>query len=315
MRITTAGVCHSDLHLARGDWFGMQPRARPRGDRHRHGARSRRRARSCRSATASSSVSVAPVAATGAARASTASRVSRATAPRPRASWASSPSSSAVYAPGLVKLPDRIGDEEAPLACGGLTAYGAVKKLRKHGVLPGRPVAVFGAAGGLGHYAVQLATAFGYRVLAVDVGADRLDFARSLGAELAVEPDEAVEVVAAGVGGVHAGLVFSRPDRGFQLGLDVLRKARPLRRGRSSADERGQHRDQPLRVPHEGSDGHLLRRRDRAGHARARGPGRRGHRRTATCRAPVRCPSSPTIFDELEAGKYLGRAVITDLAS
>ena len=60
-----------------------------------------------------------------------------------------------MWAKSLVKLPDNVGDLEAPLACGGLTAYGAVKKLVKHQILPGRPIAVVGAAGGLGHYAVQ----------------------------------------------------------------------------------------------------------------------------------------------------------------
>ena len=35
----------------------------------------------------------------------------------------------AVYAPGLVKLPDGIDDLEAPSPAAGLTAYGAVKKL------------------------------------------------------------------------------------------------------------------------------------------------------------------------------------------
>jgi propanol-preferring alcohol dehydrogenase len=24
VHVTTAGVCHSDLHLAKGDWFGIQ---------------------------------------------------------------------------------------------------------------------------------------------------------------------------------------------------------------------------------------------------------------------------------------------------
>ena len=73
-------------------------------------------------------------------------------------------------------LPDSVGDHEAPLACGGLTAYGAVKKLLDHHVLPGRPIAVIGAAGGLGHYAVQIATAFGYKVVGVDIGEERLAF-------------------------------------------------------------------------------------------------------------------------------------------
>ena len=50
---SAAGVCHSDLHLARGDWAGVpgDRLARPRGHRHRRGARPRRRASSSRSAT------------------------------------------------------------------------------------------------------------------------------------------------------------------------------------------------------------------------------------------------------------------------
>src|SRR3954452_12986930 len=27
VRITATGVCHSDLHLARGDWYGMRPQS------------------------------------------------------------------------------------------------------------------------------------------------------------------------------------------------------------------------------------------------------------------------------------------------
>src|SRR5438270_492975 len=127
-----------------------------------------------------------------------------------------------IWAPALVKLPDAVGDLEAPLACGGLTAYGAVKKLAKHGVIPGSRVAVIGAAGGLGHYAVQMATAFGYEVVGVDVGADRLDFARSVGAASAVDAAEAEEAIMA-AGGVHAALVFTPRIAGFELGLKVLR--------------------------------------------------------------------------------------------
>ena len=53
--------------------------------------------------------------------------------------------------------------------------------------MPGKPVAIIGAAGGLGHYAVQIATAFGYNVVGVDVGTDRVEFVRSLGAHTAVD--------------------------------------------------------------------------------------------------------------------------------
>src|SRR5437763_17025117 len=109
-----------------------------------------------------------------------------------------------VWAPALVKIPDSLSDQQAPLACGGLTAYGAVKKLVSHGVIPGRPIAVIGAAGGLGHYAVQIATAFGYDVIGVDVGAERLDFVKSLGAARALAASDALGTVRAEPGGVGA---------------------------------------------------------------------------------------------------------------
>jgi len=128
----------------------------------------------------------------------------------------------AIWAPALVKLPDAVGDLEAPLACGGLTAYGAVKKLTKHAIVPGSRVAVIGAAGGLGHYAVQMASAFGYEVIGVDVGVERLDFARSMGAASAVDAAEAEAKITAD-GGVHAALVFTPRIAGFELGLKVLR--------------------------------------------------------------------------------------------
>jgi propanol-preferring alcohol dehydrogenase len=128
------------------------------------------------------------------------------------------------YAPGLVKIPDSLGDEEAPLACGGLTAYGAVKKLMDYKVRPGRWVAVVGAAGGLGHYAVQLAQHFGYRVVGIDVGEERLEFVRSLGAEMAVSADEAIEVITTQLGGVDASLIFAAKMAGFDLGFKLLRQ-------------------------------------------------------------------------------------------
>ena len=128
----------------------------------------------------------------------------------------------ALDARSLVRLPDNVSDLEAPLACGGLTAYGAVKKLVKFGVLPGRPVAILGAAGGLGHYAVQLASAFGYQVVGVDVGPERLEFVEALGASIAVDPAGAVDAARSAFGGVDASLVFPGSMSAHQLGWDLL---------------------------------------------------------------------------------------------
>ncbi|MEZ5236874.1 MAG: zinc-binding dehydrogenase [Acidimicrobiales bacterium] len=132
--------------------------------------------------------------------------------PVPRASVGTYSEQLKVFAKSLVVLPDSIDDREVPLACGGLTAYGAVKKLNQFSLVPGSTVAVIGAAGGLGHYAVQIARHWGYKVVGVDVGAEKVDFVRSLGAELAVDASEAAEVVRREVPGGCTPAWCSRPS-------------------------------------------------------------------------------------------------------
>jgi propanol-preferring alcohol dehydrogenase len=218
-----------------------------------------------------------------------------------------------VYAPSLVKLPDSVGDQEAPLACGGLTAYGAVKKLLKHHVLPGRPIAIVGAAGGLGHYAVQIASAFGYRVVGVDIGADRLDFVKSLGAYLAVDADDALDVVQRELGGVDAVLVFSAKMAGFRLGLQLLRRRGLFVGVGIPASSEGNIEISPFEFLMKDPTliysvvGTVQDMRELVDLAAA------GKVRTHVSRVG---PLSElgAIFDELEAGRYLGRAVLTDLS-
>ena len=210
-------------------------------------------------------------------------------------------------------VPDSVADREAPLACGGLTAYGAVKKLQKHQVPPGRRVAVLGAAGGLGHYAVQIASAFGYRVIGVDIGEDRLEFARSLGAEVAVDVAEAVDVVQE-LGGVDASLVFSPRLAGFGLGLKLLRKGGlfvavgmpPSSDGNLEINPFEFFMKEPTLIY--SAVGTVQDMRELVDLAAA---GR------VTSHVSRTGPLSDlgAIFDELEAGKYLGRAVVTDLTA
>ena len=129
-----------------------------------------------------------------------------------------------VWVKSLVRLPEGIGDVEVPLACAGLTAYGAIKKLFKFGVLPGKPVAVIGAAGGLGHYAVQIAKAFGYKVVGVDVGPDKIEFLKTLGADYAVDIGDVEKFVKEKFGGVYASVVFTPKVAGFDLGFKLLNR-------------------------------------------------------------------------------------------
>jgi propanol-preferring alcohol dehydrogenase len=68
--------------------------------------------------------------------------------------------------------------EAAPLTCAGVTTYKAVKV---GGVTPGDRVAIFGI-GGLGHLAQQYAQIFGGETIAVDVTEEKLALAKQLGA-------------------------------------------------------------------------------------------------------------------------------------
>jgi NAD+-dependent secondary alcohol dehydrogenase Adh1 len=70
----------------------------------------------------------------------------------------------------------------APFADAGITAYHAVKKVQPL-VKPGTVVVVLGV-GGLGHFGVQILKALTCaRVVALDTRAERLDFAKRLGAD------------------------------------------------------------------------------------------------------------------------------------
>lgn len=66
----------------------------------------------------------------------------------------------------------------APLVCGGLTAYGALKTA---GARPGTRMAILGI-GGIGHVAIQIARAMGAEVIAITGSEDKVSWARELGA-------------------------------------------------------------------------------------------------------------------------------------
>ena len=82
-----------------------------------------------------------------------------------------------------LKIPDGLSPTEAaPLFCAGVTVYRALKQ---SGISRGQRLAVFGL-GGLGHLAVQIGREFGAEVTAVDVSDEKLARAKSLGAAKAL---------------------------------------------------------------------------------------------------------------------------------
>jgi D-arabinose 1-dehydrogenase-like Zn-dependent alcohol dehydrogenase len=87
----------------------------------------------------------------------------------------------------LIPIPNAIESSAAvcPILCTGVTAYSA---LRKMDPVAGKWCAVAGAAGGVGHLAIQHAKlAFGLKVLAIDAGDDKAEICKSMGADAFVD--------------------------------------------------------------------------------------------------------------------------------
>jgi alcohol dehydrogenase, propanol-preferring len=119
-------------------------------------------------------------------------------------------------------LPSTLSSAEAaPLLCAGLTVYKAMKAA---GVAAGQRMAVFGA-GGLGHLAIQIARAMDVQVCAIDVTEEKLAFAKSLGAEWAVNAaTEQVNKRLRAIGGAHVALVTSASSAVYETALRCLRR-------------------------------------------------------------------------------------------
>jgi NADPH2:quinone reductase len=86
----------------------------------------------------------------------------------------------------VAPIPQGLSPEEAgALGADGVTALrGLDDQLR---LAPGQALLVYGASGGIGHLAVQLAKRMGARVLAVASGEDGVELVRRLGADVAVD--------------------------------------------------------------------------------------------------------------------------------
>jgi 6-hydroxycyclohex-1-ene-1-carbonyl-CoA dehydrogenase len=86
-----------------------------------------------------------------------------------------------VPAKDLIKLPGEVPLQEAAVIADAITSpYAAV--VRRAELKPGETVAVWGATGGLGLNAVQIAAVFGGRVIALGRREDNLKLAKELGA-------------------------------------------------------------------------------------------------------------------------------------
>jgi propanol-preferring alcohol dehydrogenase len=113
--------------------------------------------------------------------------------------------------------------EAAPLICAGVTTY---KGIKESAAKPGEWIAISGV-GGLGHLAVQFAKAMGLLVCAVDIDDGKLAHATRLGADLAINAkggDPAAAVKKQTAGGAHGVLITAPSLSAFKQGVGMTRK-------------------------------------------------------------------------------------------
>jgi len=119
------------------------------------------------------------------------------------------------------RIPDGLTAEDAaPLFCAGVTVYRALKKAD---IQRGQRLAIFGV-GGLGHLAVQIGREMGAEVTAVDLSDEKLDQARkdgaihALNASTADAPKEIRKL-----GGAHVVLVASAAKAAYDAAFSCVR--------------------------------------------------------------------------------------------
>ncbi len=122
-----------------------------------------------------------------------------------------------------VKVPEGLDPAQASsITCAGVTTY---KGIKVSGVRPGQWIAIYGA-GGLGNLGVQYAKkVFGAHVIAVDINDDKLALAKESGADLVVNPakEDAARFIQEKTGGAHAAVVTAVSKAAFNSAVDCVR--------------------------------------------------------------------------------------------
>jgi alcohol dehydrogenase, propanol-preferring len=117
----------------------------------------------------------------------------------------------------------------APLACSGITTYGALKKVGT--LIKDEPIVIIGA-GGLGLMAVALHRAMGGKaVVVVDVDPVKRDAAKAAGAQAVIDAsaaNAATQIIDATNGGAWAVVDFVGASDTAKLGVDSLTKGGKL---------------------------------------------------------------------------------------
>jgi len=225
VEIEACGVCHSDLHVADGDWPQLVPiTKRPLILGHEIAGCVVEKGASVHHLEVGDRVGVPWVYWTcsecdfcreGNENLCVKQKITGVTVDGGYAEFVKVPASHAMKIPeGLSSL------EAAPLFCAGVTVYRALKHAK---IQPGQRLAVFGV-GGLGHLAVQIGLGLGAIVTAIDVSDEKLTYAKSLGASTTLNATT-VNVVKElrRAGGVHIALVTSASKKAYDTAFPCVR--------------------------------------------------------------------------------------------
>ncbi len=121
------------------------------------------------------------------------------------------------------RLPDAVDfGDAAPVLCAGVTVYKGLKEIEAR---PGEWIVVSGI-GGLGHMAVQYGKAMGFHIAAVDVRPEALKLAEALGADLTIDAirEDPAAVLQSSIGGAHGVLVTAVSNKAFEQALGMVRR-------------------------------------------------------------------------------------------
>ena len=229
IKVEACGVCHSDLHIAEGDWTHLlRIIKRPLIPGHEVVGRVVEKGNAVSNLDSGDRVGVAwthwtcgecELCKEGRENLCAAQTITGATVDGGYAEFMKAKASH------TLKVPDSLSSEEAaPLFCAGVTVYHAIKN---SGAKPRQRLAVFGV-GGLGHLAVQTAKCFGAQVIAVDIADDKLELAKSLGADITINAADEVVKQIRKMGGAHVAVVTSAAKAAYDQAFYAMRSSGTL---------------------------------------------------------------------------------------
>jgi propanol-preferring alcohol dehydrogenase len=230
IEVEVCGVCHSDLHVADGDWpqFARIVK-KPLILGHEIVGRVVERGAAVQSVAIGDRVGIPWVQYTcgecefcreGNENLCVRQRITGVMVDGGYAEYAKAPASH------IIRIPDALSSEQAaPLLCAGVTVHRALKQAKMRA---GQRLAIFGV-GGLGHLAVQIGRAAGAEVIAIDISDEKLALAKSLGATRTLNAATTnVVKELRGIGGVHVALVTSAAKSAYDTAFYCVRPSGTL---------------------------------------------------------------------------------------